>query len=50
VLGYFAGRYLAGPLGLGAVWVPVGVLSGFFLGLVTVVLLIRRFMEDNRDE
>jgi len=49
VLGYLVGRYLAGLFGGGAGWMLAGVLVGFFLGIFSVVLLLKKFLEDNHE-
>ncbi|WP_409343723.1 AtpZ/AtpI family protein [Paenibacillus sp. MBLB4367] len=48
VLGYFGGRYAESIFGGGKGWVIGGVLVGFFVGIATVVLIIRKFMEDDK--
>lgn len=49
VLGYVVGRYLAGRFGGGAGWVLGGVIVGLALGIVSVALLLGKFLEDRHE-
>ena len=45
LLGYFGGSYISRQTGHQG-WVVGGVLAGLFVGLASIVLLVRRFLED----
>ena len=42
-LGYFLGRLWGGT----PVWVAVGTLAGLAVGILTCVMLVKRFLEDS---
>lgn len=44
--GFFAGDYLASKTGQ-AGWTVAGLLFGMFVGIFTIVMLIKRFLEEN---
>lgn len=46
LLGYFGGAFLGGRFGGEAGWVIAGVLFGVAAGLVNVVFIVKRFLED----
>jgi len=48
-LGYFAGSFMSQRMGGQKGWLIAGVLTGMFVGLASIVLLIRRFLEDTND-
>lgn len=45
-LGYFAGAFISRRMGGQDGWIIGGVLTGFVIGLVSIVLLIKRSLED----
>lgn len=45
-IGYFGGSYLSRRMGGHKGWIIAGVLIGLAIGLVGIVLLIKRFLED----
>lgn len=45
-LGYFAGRYVSNLTGGQTGWIVAGVLAGLAVGIFSIVLLIKRFLED----
>lgn len=44
--GYFAGAYLGEKTGR-LVWVAAGVILGIIAGIFSIVMLIKRFLEDS---
>jgi len=46
--GYYAGTYISDRTGQQG-WIPAGVIAGMLLGIVGVVLLIKRFLEDSNE-
>lgn len=50
VAGYFLGVFISRNTGGHRGWIAAGVIFGLFAGILSVVLLIRRFMGDSRDE
>lgn len=48
LLGYFGGRFLSGYTGQKG-WLAGGVLAGLFIGLVSIVFIIKRFVEDTNE-
>lgn len=49
VAGYFAGVYLSKWTGGGPMWVAGGVLAGLAVGILSIVFLIKRILEDSND-
>jgi ATP synthase protein I len=45
-IGYVCGKYLGGSKG----WVIACVMIGFFLGIGTAVMMLKKFLEDDRHE
>lgn len=45
-IGYVCGKYLGGSKG----WIIAGVMIGFFLGIGTAVLMLKKFLEDDRHD
>jgi ATP synthase protein I len=47
--GYFAGVYLSKWTGGGQGWVAGGVIVGLAVGIISIVFLIKRVLEDSND-
>ncbi|MFC0216404.1 AtpZ/AtpI family protein [Paenibacillus chartarius] len=47
MIGYFAGSYAGKYFGSPTAWTVGGVLVGFAIGIITVVLMLKKFLEDN---
>jgi hypothetical protein len=48
-VGYFIGSYAGKQLDNIKAWTIGGVLAGFTIGIVTVVLVLKKFLEDKRE-
>jgi ATP synthase protein I len=46
LIGYFGGSYISERTGGHKGWVIAGVMTGLFVGIISIVLIIKRFMED----
>jgi ATP synthase protein I len=46
VLGYFGGSFISERMGGHKGWIIAGVMTGLVVGIVSIVLIIKRFMED----
>lgn len=41
--GFFAGRYLSDWMGGNPIWILAGILSGFFVGVLSIIYIIRAY-------
>ncbi|NMO94551.1 AtpZ/AtpI family protein [Paenibacillus lemnae] len=49
VIGFFAGRWLMGVLDGPKYWLAIGTLTGLFLGILNISLLIKKFLGAQRE-
>ncbi|MFD0871865.1 Putative F0F1-ATPase subunit (ATPase_gene1) [Chlamydia abortus] len=49
LLGYFGGSFVSDRFGLSPAWKAGGLIIGLFVGIVSVVFLIKRFLEDTNE-
>ncbi|PZE19407.1 AtpZ/AtpI family protein [Paenibacillus xerothermodurans] len=48
-IGYLVGRWLGSRFGDVKAWMIGGVLVGFVIGIVTIILVLKKFLEDKRE-
>lgn len=48
LLGYVGGSWLSGKMGGQKIYVAVGTVVGLFVGIVSVILLIKYYLKDSK--
>ncbi|AHD03923.1 AtpZ/AtpI family protein [Paenibacillus larvae] len=49
LFGYWIGRYFHLHFGWSKNWILGGVFTGFFIGIATVIILLKKFLEDSNE-